>query len=417
MLSRREFLKRGVVVVSAGLALPPVFTKAVHAAGDTLSLPAAFRNRILVVVQMAGGNDGLNTLVPYANGRYYDARPAVGIAERDVLPLNSQFGLHPSLAKLKELWDAGVLAVVQGVGYPNPNLSHFRSMEIWQTANLEESWGDGWLGRYFERVIDEEGHLMDGVAVGNVLPMALRATGSEVAVVRDLETYQIKSDPGFPEDAAARLDVLLDLYASYPVKVPYAALLANVANSAYKSSETLQAAVKAYQPAVDYPDTPIGNGFRLLSQAISQDLGVRVFHIGLGGFDTHASQSLTQGRLLRNLAEGVHAFYRDLEAHDKAQDVLVLTWSEFGRRVQENANSGTDHGTAAPLFLLGGQVQKGIYGETPSLSTLQSGNLRYTVDFRSVYASVLDNWLGAPSEEILGHRYERLPLVASAVGR
>ena len=414
MLTRRDFLKRSVVVVSAGLALPAVFTKAVYAASNSGAQDAASRKRVLVVVQMAGGNDGLNTVVPYGNGRYYDARPNIKMAEQDVLALDNQLGLHPSLEKLKELWDDGHLAVVQGVGYPDPNLSHFRSMEIWQTANTDNAQGTGWLSRYFDRVIDEQGHIMDGVSVGNILPLALRPTKSDIAVVESLESYKVKGGSRPQGETDTRVDALLKLYASYPLKAPYAALLDDVSESAHKSSEELQRAAAAYVPAVAYPKTSLGNGFQLLAQVISQDLGVRVCHIGMGGFDTHTFQPATQTRLLRVLSEGLHAFYRDLEAHGKAQDVLVMTWSEFGRRVQENANSGTDHGTAAPLFLLGGQVQRGIYGEAPKLTDLDDGNLRFTTDFRSVYASVLDGWLGAPADEVLGRHYERLPLVAAA---
>lgn len=416
MLTRRDFLRRSIVVVSAGLALPPVFTRAVHAATNNSALDPVFRNRVLVVVQMAGGNDGLNTIVPYGDGHYYDARPNIKIEEAKVLPLDNRFGLHPSLTGIKELWDAGALAMVQGVGYPNPNLSHFRSMEIWQTANLQQTIVDGWLGHYFERVIDEEGHILDGIAVGNLLPMALRSPKAEVGVVQSLDTYKIQGDPAYPKDGDARVDALLKLYAAYPQKAPYAALLDDVSEAAHKSSEELQKAAEAYQPAVEYPKTPLGSGFNLLAKVITSDMGVRVCHIGMGGFDTHSNQPNTQTRLLRELSEGLHAFYRDLEAHGKAQDVLIMTWSEFGRRVQQNANAGTDHGTATPMFFLGGRVQGGLYGEAPSLTNLQDGNLRYTTDFRSVYASILDTWLGAPADEILGHRFERLPLVAEATG-
>lgn len=416
MLTRRDFLRRGVVVVSAGLALPPVFTRSVHAAVNEGMLAGITNTRVLVVVQMAGGNDGLNMVVPYGNGTYFDLRRNVRIAADQALPLDGGTGLHPSMGKLKELWDTGVLAVVQGVGYPNPNLSHFRSMEIWQTANLTDPRSDGWLGKYFDRVIDENGHVIDGVAVGQSAPMSLRSGKSAVAVVQNLESYRILPDPAFPQDADPRVNLLLKLYQAYPQKAPYAALLSHVAEGAQRSSEALRAATKDYKPAVAYPANGLGNGLKLLAQAIGGDLGVKVFHIGLGGFDTHAGELNSQARLLQQLSDALHAFYRDLEAHGKAQDVLVMTWSEFGRRAQENANAGTDHGTAAPLLLLGGQVQRGLYGEAPNLSALDNGNLRYTVDFRSVYATVLDQWLGAPADDVLGQRFERLPVIGAAVG-
>ena len=413
-LSRRSFLKRSVVVVSAGLALPPVFAKAAHAAGDILATDPVFGNRILVVVQMAGGNDGLNTVVPYGAGRYYDLRRNVGIQQKDVLPLDDTHGLHPSLGKLKELWDEGSLGIVQGVGYPNPNLSHFRSMEIWQTAKTEEGRADGWLGKYFQHVIDEDGHVIDGVAVGNSLPLALRSPAASVAVLDRLDNYKLRPDPGFMMDTDARVDTLLKLYSQYPVRAPYAALFQSVAPAAYQSTIAMQRAAQAYQPAIPYPQTPLGNGLQLLAQTINAGMGIKVFHIGVGGFDTHAGQPGTQARLLQMLSEGLHAFYRDLQAHGRSQDVLVMTWSEFGRRAQENANNGTDHGTAGPMFLMGGHVQGGLYGEDPSLEALQNGNLRYTVDFRSVYSTVLGNWMGAPVDEVLGMEYERFPLLSAA---
>ncbi len=412
MLTRRSFLRRSVVVVSSGLALPPVFMNAAHVAAQHLGADSPLANRILVVVQMAGGNDGLNTVIPYGSGRYHDLRRGIGVLDADIVPLDGATGLHPSLVRLKELWDEGALAIVQGVGYPNPSLSHFRSMEIWQTADAEKSFGDGWLGKYFNHVIDEQGHLLDAVSVGSSLPLALRAPAANVAVVDRLENYRLQSDFGFPGGADARVEALLQLYARYPARAPYAALFHAVAPSAYRSTQELQRAAESYQPALPYPPTPLGTGLRLLAQTIHQGLGIKVFHIGMGGFDTHANQPGTQARLLQQLSEGLHAFYRDLQAHGKAQDVLVMTWSEFGRRATENANRGTDHGTAGPMFLLGGQVQGGFYGEAPSLTNLQNENLRFTVDFRSVYATLLDPWLGAPAEEVLGSSYERFPLLS-----
>ncbi len=416
MLTRREFLQRGVVVVSVGLAMPQIFTKAVHAAGQNGITPKSLSKRTLVVIQMAGGNDGLNTIVPFGMNSYHDARPGIKVPDSEVLPLNGQFGMHPGLAKLKELWDSGVVAAVQGVGYPNPVLSHFRSMEIWQTASMDTRAMEGWLGRYYDRVIDEEGHLLEGVAIGQTSPLALRTPNLPIPSVDSLDSYKVQGDPRYPKDFQGRVDALLKIYSEYPSHAPYAALLDNTAESANNSSNAIQQSAKDYKPAVDYPQTPLGNGLKLLSQVISQDLGVRVCHIGMGGFDTHSGQKYTQPRLLTQLAEGLNAFYHDLEAHGKAQDVLIMTWSEFGRRVRENYSGGTDHGTAGPMFLIGGGITGGLYGEQPSLTSLDDGNLKYTTDFRSVYASILDNWLGAPSDEILGGRFERLPFISAAAG-
>lgn len=412
MLTRRRFLTKSIVVVSTGIALPPLFAMAVHAAVNNPSLAPEFKNRVLVIVQMAGGNDGLNTVIPFGDGRYHDVRPGIQIGEGMVLPIADGVGLHPSMGRMKELWDQGSLAVVQGTGYPNPNLSHFRSMEIWQTGSPEETARTGWVGRYFQRVLDEEGHLLDGLSVGNTAPLVMRAPDADVAAVPSLQGYKVQGDPSFPGDADPRVEALLNLYASYPSSAPYAAVLSSAADLAYRSTQELERAAGAYQPAVEYPQTPLGNGFGMLARVIGQDLGIKVLHIGIGGFDTHANQPNTQARLLGILSDALAAFYRDLEAHGKAQEVLIMTWSEFGRRVQENANNGTDHGTAAPLFLLGGGVQGGLYGEAPSLRQLQDGNLRFTTDFRSVYATVLDRWLGVAHEDVLGKSYEKLRLLS-----
>lgn len=405
-------LKRSVVVVSAGLALPPVFARAAHAAGEVLGNDPVFGNRVLVIIQMAGGNDGLNTVIPYGDGRYYDLRRNIGIGPEDVVALDDEVGLHPSLAKLKELYDEGSLAIIQGAGYPNPSLSHFRSMEIWQTANTEEGRGDGWLGKYFQHVIDEQGHVVDALSVGS-MPMALRGPEANVAVLDRLDNYRLRNDGGFAGDTDARVDALLKLYKQYPVQAPYAALFQGVAPAAYQNTLALQRAAQAYAPAVTYPQSSLGTGLQLLAQSISAGLGIKVFHIGLGGFDTHSGQPNTQARLLQNLADGLYAFYRDLQSHGRAQDVVVMTWSEFGRRAVENANQGTDHGTAGPMFVLGSHVQGGFYSEAPALDSLERDNLRYTVDFRSVYATLLGNWMGAPAEEVLGGGYERLPLLSA----
>lgn len=410
-LRRRDFLKRGVVVVSAGIALPPVFARAAHLTAEA-ALQPAFRDRVLVIVQMAGGNDGLNTVIPYSTGSYYDFRKGIGILDKDVLPLDGGIGLHPSLAKMKEIWDEGSLAIIQGVGYPSPSLSHFRSMEIWQTAKPEEGRVDGWLGKYLHHVFDEDGHPLDGVSVGSTMPLSLIGAGSNVAVVDRLDAYRLRNDPGYATDTDTRVDALLNLYSHYPAGAPYAALFNSVAPAAYKSTQELQRAAEAYVPAMTYPTTPLGAGLKMLAQTINAGMGIRVFHIGMGGFDTHAGQRNTQARLLTTLSEGLHAFYRDLQAHGHAHSVMTMTWSEFGRRVRENANGGTDHGTAGPMFVVGSHVQGGLYGEAPSLVDLRNDNLKHTVDFRSVYSTVLGNWMGAPSEDLLGGAYERFPLLA-----
>ena len=412
-LSRRAMIKDGLLAVSAGMILPSVFARAVraahNAAQDGNTWAQAAQQRTLIVVQMAGGNDGLNTIVPYTDGAYYQARPTLAVKPGDVIALNERLGMHPALAAFKPLWQAGKLAVVEGVGYPNPNLSHFVAMDIWQTLDLNGQGASGWLGKYVSGLVDQDGHPFQSLAVGSSLPTALRALNADVPVVSDPKSYRLLPDPAAPKQTSAsdaRVQTLLKLYNTYPRSAPYAALLDATAQTAVQGSQTLDNAAAQYTPAVQYPNTNFARGLQVLAEVIAQGLGLRVGYVTIGGFDTHAGQAKTHETLMTDLSEGLAAFYADLQAHNAADNVVVMTWSEFGRRVHENGNAGTDHGTAAPLFVLGNAVQGGIFGEPPDLNRLDNaGNLNFTVDFRSVYATVLDRWLGAPAAAVLGGSY------------
>lgn len=414
-LTRRAMIKDGLLAVSAGMIMPSIFARAVRAASNAAREGSAWaqaaQGKTLIVVQMAGGNDGLNTIVPYTDSAYYQARPTLAIQQPDVLTLNDRLGMHPALKALQPLWQQNKLAVVEGVGYPNPNLSHFVSMDIWQTLDLNgAAAGQGWLGKYVSGLVDQDGHPFQSLAVGTTLPTALRALNADVPVVADPKTYRLQPDPAAQTQlsaAEARIQTLLKLYNTYPRSAPYAALLDATAQSAVQGSKQLESVASAYTPAVQYPQTNFAKGLQVLAEVIAQGLGLRVGYVTLGGFDTHAAQADTQTKLLTELAEGLVAFYSDLQAHNVADDVVVMTWSEFGRRVEENGNQGTDHGTSAPLFVLGNAVQGGIYGEPPDLTRLDNaGNLVFTTDFRSIYATMLDRWLGAPSAAVLGGSFD-----------
>src|SRR6266568_3766293 len=371
-ITRRAMIKDGLLVVSAGMIMPAIFSRGVASARaqalDGSRLAQSANDRTLIVVQMAGGNDGLNTVVPFTDPLYQKLRPTLGLSDTKVLPLDTRLGLHPNLQPLKKLWDAGHLAIVEGVGYPNQSLSHFQAMDIWQTLDLNGNGSQGWLGKLVSGLVDQEGHPFKAIDIG-------------------VQTVQ----------------ALMKLYNSYPGTAPYAALLDTTALSAQDGSRQLRQADASYHPAVTYPKGPFADGLKVLAEAIVQGLSLRVGYVTLGGFDTHANQQATHDALMLTLANGLSAFYNDLAAHGKADNVVVMTWSEFGRRVEENGSLGTDHGTAAPLFVLGNPVSKGIFGEPPSLSNLdQNGNLKYTLDFRSVYATVLDRWMGASSKDVLG---------------
>ena len=409
-LSRRAMIKDGMLAVSAGMIMPAIFSRGVASAMsqslDGSRIAQTATNRTLIVVQMAGGNDGLNTVVPYTDPLYIKMRPTLGIAQSKVLALDTRLGLHPNLAPLKKLWDAGHLAVVEGVGYPNQSLSHFQAMDIWQTLDLSGNGSDGWLGKLVAGLVDQQGHPFKSLDIGVQTAQALQSITTQVPTVASVKSYALAPDPADGDGGNARLQALMNLYNSYPKTAPYAALLDTTALSAQDGSRQLRSADTAYHAAVTYPNGPFAAGLKILAEAIVQDLGLRVGYVTLGGFDTHAGQQTTHDTLMTTLANGLSAFYNDLAGHGKADNVVIMTWSEFGRRVEENGSLGTDHGTAAPLFVLGTPVNKGIFGEPPSLSSLdQNGNLKYTVDFRSIYATVLDRWMGASSKDVLGADY------------
>ncbi|MGH2495459.1 MAG: DUF1501 domain-containing protein [Ktedonobacteraceae bacterium] len=406
-LSRRAMIKDGMLAVSAGMIMPAIFSRGVASAMsqslDGSRIAQTATDRTLIVVQMAGGNDGLNTVVPYTDPLYIKLRPTLGIPQSKVLTLDTRLGLHPNLAPLKKLWDAGHMAIVEGVGYPNQSLSHFQAMDIWQTLDLSGNGSDGWLGKLVAGLVDQEGHPFKSLDIGVQTAQALQSITTQVPTVASVKSYAIAPDPADGDGGNARLQALMNLYNSYPKTAPYAALLDTTALNAQDGSRQLRTADATYHPAVTYPTGPFAAGLKILAEAIVQDLGLRVGYVTLGGFDTHANEQQTHDALMTTLANGLSAFYNDLAAHSKADNVVIMTWSEFGRRVEENGSLGTDHGTSAPMFVLGSPINKGIFGEPPSLNSLdQSGNLKYTVDFRSVYATVLDRWMGASSKDVLG---------------
>jgi uncharacterized protein (DUF1501 family) len=413
-MNRRSFLKESLALVSFGAAVPSVFGKAVIAAaeeGNTISVSG----KTLVVVQLAGGYDGLNVVVPYRDAAYRSLRPSLGIDEAQLLPLDDTFAFHPSLSALKGLFDTGKLAIVHGAGYPDPNFSHFKAQDIWQTGALDGNAPTGWLGRYFDELADPDGHPLAGMSVGRSLPTAFNAATATIPAVESVETFALQPAAG---DSAPdlRKTSLLKLYDAYrPAGTSYAALLDTTIDSAYQASTELSAADASYKAAATYPDSGLASGLQLLAELIDSGKDaspLRVGHVTLGGFDTHTGEEARLAPLLTRVSEALAAFQQDLEAHGHADDVVTLVWSEFGRRPQENAQTGTDHGSALPLFIMGSRVKGGFHGEPPSLTSLDDGNLKFTTDFRSVYSTLLEKWLQAPSKDILGDSFPQLDLLA-----
>jgi uncharacterized protein (DUF1501 family) len=367
-------------------------------------------DRVLIVVNFQGGNDGLNTVVPFGQPAYYKYRPSLAVPQNDVLRINDTIGLNPQLKALKDMYDKGQVAVVQGVGYPKPDFSHFRSTEIWQTAAPDAYLSTGWLGRYLDGASLPAANLFNAVAVADVLPEVLVADRVDVAAIAQLNGYGLTSD----RNKSLGRDAFHALVAdnNVPFRSPYLAQVAQIEDHAQRGAEELPQLIAGYKPAATYPATPIGRSLALAAQIVGSKLGTRVIFVQLGSFDTHTTQKGTQDRLLADFAGGISAFYADLAAHGNDGRVLTMTFSEFGRRVAENGSRGTDHGTAAPVFVIGGGVKGGLYGEHPSLDALDNGNLRFTTDFRSVYATVLEKWLKRPSSGIVGAGFAQLPLLA-----
>ncbi len=406
--TRRQFLQvfGSTGVLSLGGLPPWVLSQAL--ANDAVPGPD---QRVLVLIQLAGGNDGLNTVIPYGDDEYHRRRPGIGIPKGAVLKLNDRFGLHPSLGGLQNLFDQGRLAVVQGVGYPHPDRSHFRSMDIWHSAQPDgETPRDGWLGRALEWQFQQGKQATEGLALGvERLPLALASGTIPVPTLRRIEDWKLAE--GDPSVANRRLQrALLTKSASTPARGELE-FLRQASNTAFAAADRLAGLTKAYQPSAEYPGTHLARQLKLVAQFIAADVPTRIFFVSLEGFDTHSQQQPGHAALLAELSGAIAAFQADLEGHGLGDRVMTATFSEFGRRVEENGSLGTDHGAASMLFAVTKEGKGGFYGAMPSLTDLTDGDLKFTTDFRQVYAAWLENWLGVSSEAVLGGNFAPVPFV------
>ncbi len=418
----------------------PIFLEKTFFALDALAADAATQavtgkdGTILVVLQMAGGNDGLNMVVPYADDAYHVARPQLRLAPDQVLKIDNHIALNPKLTGVKSLYDEGHLAIVQGVGYPNPNRSHFRSTEIWQTASdADRTLSEGWLGRYFDNCCSGADPTV-GVAIGEETPQAFAAKNPTGVTFSRPEQFRFRpSEPGDGQMSAEEIlfrqlneagagdeggtaasnagGSIGEIAGKTKNDLSTLDFLQRTALDAQLSSDKVLAIARKYKSTVPYPQGQLAASLNIISRMIAGGLPTRVYYASQGGFDTHAGQINTHERLMGEFNDALSAFVADLKQQGNFQRVLIMTFSEFGRRVQENANNGTDHGAAAPMFVLGGAVKAGSFGKYPSLTDLDHGDLKFNTDFRSVYGTVLDRWLKAPSQTVLGRKFPALEIV------
>ena len=416
--TRRSFLHRGVALASLATTTPMFIARTADAtglpAGSLLSShPGVPEDHILVVVQLGGGNDGLNTVVPYGQASYQRLRPSLALrgpgANGGVLQLDQGqgIGLNPAFSDFKELFDEGRASIIQGVGYPNPNRSHFASMDIWHTANTDGN-GNGWIGRYFDNQCNGSPEPMAGVAIGNTTPRAMTGDTTQpvnVEAAERLQWYGARVDETLDDPYETITRAGVEAVAEEAMANPQLEFLTRMSMDAQLSSDRIRAAL-AKQSLVKYPRSALSTQLKSIASMIREGLPTRVYYASQSGFDTHANQANTHNRLLSQVGSSIKAFQEDLTKQGNNTRVLTMVFSEFGRRVAQNSSGGTDHGTAAPMYFVGDMVRPGLLGVHPDLAQLDRGDLIHTVDFRNIYAAVLRDWMGADPTAVLGSGFE-----------
>lgn len=398
IIKRKEFIQLGSLA-TASLMLPK-FLKAFE--GKNLVPPG---NKVMVILQMSGGNDGLNTVIPVRNDLYYKARPKLGIEKTKALLLNDEVGLHPALTGFKDLFNDGSLGILNAVGYPNPDRSHFRSMDIWQTGSQSnEIITTGWVGRYLDAQCNGCDKPTQAIEIDDVLSLAMKGEHMNGIALRDPRRLYGTANEKFFRDVLKNHS-----NTSHEETVDY---LYKTMAETLSSADYIFKQSQLHPTAAEYPKTELGNSLKTIASLIFSDINTKVYYVSLGSFDTHVNQDAQQNRLFIEMNDAVGVFVKDLKSNNRFNDVMLFTFSEFGRRVEQNASGGTDHGTANTMFLVsGGLNKKGLLNEIPSLSDLDQGDLKYKIDFKEVYATMLNKWLKADDENILGKKFNYLDFI------
>lgn len=398
LIKRKEFIQVGSLATAAMML--PKFLKAFE---TPAMVPMG--NKVVVILQLSGGNDGLNTVIPVRNDLYYKARPKLGIVRDKALSVTDEVGLNPALTAFKDLYDDGSLAILNNVGYPNPDRSHFRSMDIWHTASQSSDfWTNGWVGRYLDAQCVGCDKPTQAIEIDDVLSLALKGEHVKGIAVKDPKRLYGTANEKFFRDVMKNHPAD---GGEQPVDYLYKTMAETLSSADYIFKQS-----RLHPSGAEYPKTDLGNSLKTIASLIYSEINTKVYYVSLGSFDTHINQEQQQQRLFTEMNDAVKAFVADLKDQHRFDDVLLFTFSEFGRRVEQNASNGTDHGTANNMFLIsGGLKRKGVLNAMPNLADLNEGDLKYNVDFKNVYATVLNKWLNADDEKILARKYEYLDFI------
>ena len=398
LIKRKQFIQVGSLA-TASLMLPK-FLKAFE---SPMMVPPG--NKVVVILQLSGGNDGLNTVIPIRNDIYYRSRPRLGVKKEKALALTDEAGLHPALPAFKALYDDGSLAILNNVGYPNPDRSHFRSMDIWHTASQSNQyWSNGWVGRYLDAQCKGCDKPTQAIEIDDVLSLALKGENIKGIAVKDPRRLYGTANEKFFRDVMKNHK---DEAGEQPVDYLYKTMAETLSSADYIFQQS-----RLHPSNAEYPKSELAGSLKTIASLIYSEINTKVYYVSLGSFDTHINQDMQQQRLFTEMNDAVSAFVNDLKAQGRFEDVMLFTFSEFGRRVEQNASNGTDHGTANNMFLVsGGLKQKGLINPLPDLTDLNEGDLKYNVDFKNVYATILNKWLKADDKIILNSEYSYMNFI------